>query len=99
MELDKYTSLTDERHEVYEFLSSGPKGTIKKVVAYQRLQDNIFNIAFGDWNEDTQTISDTIRSNNDDLQKVLATVASTVVDFVKHHPECIIYASGSTKAR
>lgn len=99
MELDRYTSLTDKRHEVYEFLSSGSKGTTKKIVAYQHLQHNVFNLAFGDWNEETQKISDTIRSNNDDLQKVLGTVASTIFEFIKHHPGCIIYASGSTKAR
>jgi hypothetical protein len=30
---------------------------------------------------------------------VLATVASTVIDFIKHHPNAVIFAQGSTPAR
>jgi hypothetical protein len=37
--------------------------------------------------------------NNDDLDKVLATVASTVIDFIKYHPHAIIFAEGVTPAK
>ena len=86
MNASKYSVVSDNNHETYEFLSEGPNGTIKKVVLYQEIEDDIFNLAFGDWDEDNQRIDDRARTNNNDLDKVLATVASTVIDFIKHHP-------------
>ena len=38
-------------------------------------------------------------TNNEDSQKVLATVASTVYEFVKKYPRAWIVATGSTRAR
>ncbi len=99
MNLKKYSVVTDSNHVVYEFLSEGPNGTIKKVVFYQQIGDNLFNLAFGDWDEDEQKINDRIKSNNSDRDKVLATVASTAVDFVKYHPAAVILAKGSTASR
>jgi hypothetical protein len=99
MNLEKYSVVSDNDHTAYEFLSEGPKGTIKKVVFYQEIGKNIFNLAFGDWDEGGQKINDKIRSNNSGLRKVLATVASTVIDFMKYHPDAMILAQGSTPAR
>ena len=44
MNLEKYSVVTDDDHTTYEFLSEGPKGTIKKIVFYQELEENIFNL-------------------------------------------------------
>ena len=99
MNLEKYPLVTDDEHLTYEFLSEGPKGTIKKVVLFQEVEDNVFNLAFGDWDEEKQKINDKTRSNNSDRDKVLATVASTVIDFIKYHPDASIFAQGSTRAR
>ena len=49
MDMDKYAVVSDNDHEVYEFLSEGPNGTIKKVVYYQKIDGYTYNIAFGDW--------------------------------------------------
>jgi hypothetical protein len=99
MKLDKYPVISTNEHLTYEFLSEGPNGTIKKVVYFQEIEDNLYNLAFGDWNEEEQRIDDKARSNNNDRDKVIATVASTVNDFVKYYPEAIIFAKGSTPAR
>jgi hypothetical protein len=99
MHLDRYTIKADHQHYTYEFLSRGPKGTIKKVVLFQPLRTGIINLAFGDWDEDAQSIRDDIRSNNADRDKVLATVAFTVMDFMEHYPETILFAQGATPAR
>ena len=99
MNLDRYSVVSDSNHEVYEFLSEGPNGTIKKVVYFQEVDDNLFNLAFGDWDETEQKINDQVRSNNNDRDKVLTTVASTVIDFMKHHPKASLFAKGSTPAR
>ena len=99
MNLEKYSVVTDDEHLTYEFLSQGTKGTIKKVLFYQEIEDNVYNLAFGDWDETIQKINDKARSNNDDRGKVLATVASTVIDFIKYHPAASVLAQGSTPGR
>lgn len=80
----------------------GPNGSIKKVVEFYRLQKleaEVFNLAFGDWNEDNHRINDMAVSNNADRDKVLATIAATITDFMKDHPDAIIVAAGSTMSR
>lgn len=99
MKLEKYTIVSDDRHLTYEFLSEGPKGNIKKVVSYKEIGDNLFNLAFGDWNEVENKVYDNARSNNNDRDKVLAAVASTVIDFIKYHPGAVIHAKGFTPSR
>ncbi len=59
----------------------------------------VFNLAFGDWNEITGRIDDSTISNNNDRDKVLATVAATVIQFTTDFPRAIILAEGSNAAR
>lgn len=99
MNLEKYSVISDNSRLTYEFLSEGPKGTIKKVVLYQEVEENIYNLAFGDWDEKAQKIIDYSRTNNNDRNKVLATVASTVIDFMRHHPGAVIFAKGITPGK
>jgi hypothetical protein len=99
MNLNKYPLVSTNEHMTYEFLSEGPNGTIKKVVFFENIGDNHFNLAFGDWSEYEQGINDKVRSNNHDRDKVMATVASTVIEFIKHYPDAIIFAKGSTPSR
>jgi hypothetical protein len=100
MKLHRYEYLTEGNAELYKFTSVGPNGEIKKLVVYSpMLEDDIYNLAFGDYNETTDLIDDKVATNNDDSQKVLATVASTLYVFTDKHPNIWIYATGSTEAR
>lgn len=100
MKKEKYPYRTEDRFEYFEFFSEGPKGVIKKVVEYQpTMQENVFNLAFGDYNDAAKGIDDKTITNNSDSVKVLATVASTVYAFIEQHPEAWILATGSTEAR
>ena len=99
MNLNTYTTFFNNAHDAYEFLSLGPKGPIKKVIQYTEFQPGLYNLAFGDWDEHTQKIRDETRTNNEDRGKVLATVASTMIDFIKHHAGSIVLAQGSSQAR
>lgn len=101
MNLDKYTVVARNDHTSYEFYSEGPKGLIKKVIIYQRFgwNANIFNLGFGDWDEKAQRMNDKVTSNNNDRDKILATVAATVLDFTKRNPGAIVYAEGATPSR
>ena len=99
MHLPKYHALANGTHDSYEFLSSGPKGTIKKVVVNTEIIPGVFNLAFGDWDEVEQQIKDSTRSNNSDRDMILATVASTVIDFMDYHPNSTLFAQGETPSK
>ena len=99
---DKYPFLKIPEEHFYEFYSNGPKGIVKKVVRYSLIQERpfkIYNLGFGDWNEKQQDVDDLVITNNEDRQKVLATVADTVVDFLSNHPRAAVFAQGSTASR
>lgn len=101
MKLDRYTLIkAEDSYSVYEFISEGPKGKIHKLVKFgETNMPGVYNLAFGDKDEQTDEIDDTVVSNNGDSEKVLATVVATVYAFSKQHPDAYIYAAGSTKAR
>jgi hypothetical protein len=99
MELDIYHINVNKKNGSYEFLSEEPKGTIKKVVFFQKIETNLYNLAFGDWNEIEQSVNDGARTNNNDFNKVLATVASAVMDFMQTHPKATLFAKGNTQSR
>jgi hypothetical protein len=99
MNADKYPVISSEDHTKFDFLSQGPNGTIKKIVHYQKIVSGVFNLAFGDWDDESQTLLDLTRSNNADRDKVLATVAFTIFEFMDHHPYAIVIAQGATPSR
>jgi hypothetical protein len=99
MYLERYTIISDNYHRTYDFFSVGPKGIIMKRVYYQEIRQGAFNLVFGDWNEREKKIEDDVRSNNNDRDKILATVAATVVDFIRFHPTATIFAIGFTSSR
>ena len=100
MKLPRYEYLTEGNAELFKFTSEGPRGSIKKLVLYsQMFEQDIYNLAFGDYNEGTESINDITITNNNDSQKVLATVASTLYLFTEKHPNVWIYAIGSNTAR
>ncbi len=100
MNKPKYLYKSEEFLRIYEFVSEGPKGRIKKMVQFTETgTENVYNLAFGDYDEVTQTINDLSITNNGDSLKVLATVASTVYAFTEKYPEAWIFATGSTIVR
>ena len=99
MNLVTYPVISDKLHQRYEFLSEGPVGTVKKIVIYQRIGDRVYNLSFGDWNEVKQQIDDRVRTNNNDREKVLATIALTLRRFMSYYPGAVVFAKGSTPSR
>jgi len=100
MQLPKYPLASSEKMTTFEFVSEGPRGLIHKLVRYQptNLKD-VYNLAFGDKDNTTGNIDDTVISNNGDSEKVLATVVATVYAYTDKYPDAWIYATGSTKSR
>jgi hypothetical protein len=82
----------------YTFISKGPKGDIPKVIQFGKTPIlNVFNLAFGNLNNDG-TIDDLTVNDNKDRNKILATVASVVYQFTKENDKLIFFA-GSTPER
>jgi hypothetical protein len=99
MQQSRYTYKTNESFLNYEFISVGPRGSIKKVVRFTQISAGIFNLAFGDLDEETGEIRDTVVTNNNDRRKVLTTVAAIVHDFTLQYPGLWIFAKGRTHSR
>jgi hypothetical protein len=58
----------------------------------------IWHLAFGDVDRDGG-VNDFVNSNNQDAEKVLATVAQAVISFTNLYPNALIFAEGSTPSR
>lgn len=100
MKLNRYELKAGRNLTTFEFLSEGPKGKIIKVIQFQQMNlPNLYNLAFGDKNFDTERLDDKIVTDNDDAEKILATVVAAVYAFADRYPNAWIYATGNTEAR
>jgi hypothetical protein len=100
MKLERYELKAEKSLMVFEFVSVGPKGQIKKLIQYSETNlKDFYNLGFGDKDELTGEIDDKVITNNGDSQKVLATVAATVYAFTDKYPDSWIYATGSNNIR
>lgn len=100
MNFEKYKVLFSSQDACeFMFTSSGPKGDIKKIVQYTpTIDENIYNLAFGDYLPDG-SIDDKVTNDNRDRDKILATVASTVYEFTSFHSDKMVFFAGSTLER
>ena len=99
MNREKYSYSADQKNLVYTFFSVGIQGIITKVIIYEKIEDGIYNLAFGDYDHSTGDINDKVISNNGDTVKVLATVIQTIQDFFENYPEAVLFIQGSTPTR
>ncbi len=100
MDLPKYQLSAENSLTVFEFVSIGEKGQIKKLIKFSETHlKDFYNLGFGDKNEETNEIDDKVVSNNGDSERVLATVVSAVYAFTDKNPEAWVYATGSTRSR
>ena len=100
MKLPRYEYATEGDYKLFKFTSEGPKGSITKLVVYTETnKENVYNLAFGDYDEATRNIDDKSITDNQDSRKVLATVASTLYVFTEKNTDAWVYATGSNNAR
>ncbi|MCF0054429.1 DUF6934 family protein [Dyadobacter sp. CY356] len=100
MKYPRYEYQTENELHFFEFTSKGNKGNIRKIVQYTKIGDeNIYNLAFGDYDNKTKEINDKIVTNNGDGRKVLATVVSTLYAFTEKYPTKWVFATGSNSVR
>jgi hypothetical protein len=77
-----YYELKEKAH--YVFASEGVKGIVLKIVQFSFTGDNIWNLGFGDLHKGL--IDDSIVTNNQDIRKVIQTVAKIAIDFLVQYP-------------
>jgi hypothetical protein len=103
MKADKYPTEASINKLIYTFESIGIK-KIEKIVQYTKISSEeiglppyieVYNLGFGDWDNQQEDYSDEIRSNNGDTNKVLATVANTTKEFWSSYPDAVLYFKGS----
>jgi hypothetical protein len=100
MKQPKYQLKAEKDLTIFEFVSEGTKGRIPKLIVFTETNlKDFYNLAFGDKDEETGQLNDRIVSNNNDTEKVLATVVSAIYAFTDKYPEAWVYATGSTTAR
>lgn len=100
MNFDIYTDLDMSQDlGIFEFVSKGKYGAIRKRIKFAPTAlPTVYNLAFGDINEEDE-IDDLSITNNGDRNKVLATVARVVEIYTSKYPERLIYFRGSTAQR
>jgi hypothetical protein len=86
-------------HEVFTFVSKSKNGEATKRVIFGMIEmPDIYNLAFGDVQEDG-SINDFSISDNNDMEKILATIAKIIGLFFDKHPKSTVFFTGSTMAR
>ena len=92
----------DEVSAKYFFVSVG-KSDVIKAVEYQYIQSykggDLFNLAFGDYDIETEILNDQINTNNGDHYAVLNTVLSTIPVFFENNPQAILMVQGSDNSK
>jgi len=85
---------------IFEFESVSDNKTIKKVVLYEKIEeyDNLYQLSFGDLISEN-TIDYLAISQNKDRDKVLFTVAKTMLVFFENYPKNLLYFRGSNDVR
>jgi hypothetical protein len=79
------------------FKSEGVKGIIPKVVLFTPIRNGKWNLGFGDWKNND--IDDKTMSNNQDVVKVIGTVAKVAIEFLEHYPDATLVIKPADEKR
>jgi hypothetical protein len=95
-----YNYNTDNDSLTFIFESVSEKKIVRKTIIYTPFDDNqdIYNLTLADILPDG-TFSDKTVSNNEDMNKIMATVIQTIIHFFVKYSSKMIYIEGSTPER
>ncbi len=99
MNYKPYTLDINKDHTRFQFQSVGKRGVFEKVILFQLLADDIYNLALLDYNPTSQEYSDLSVTNNGDMPEIFATVINAVTAFLKAYRNRKIYFEGTTSSR
>jgi hypothetical protein len=81
----------------YTFLSIGRQGSIIKIVYFEKISDDVYNLVLGDYNATiSPPVDDAVVSDNGDLAKIMITVVHIAEDFLNQNPNFFVYLEGNT---
>ena|ERR1700733_6445697 len=102
----KYEVSFNDKLDVIEFVSSGRKGNIDKIIMIEPTYNPlIYNLGFGDKitkikdNKIFYEFDDKVNSENGDRDIVLATVAASAYEYTSKYPERWLIFAGSDEVR
>ncbi|MFH7015446.1 DUF6934 family protein [Flavobacterium sp. FlaQc-47] len=105
MNYQKYDLKANSDFTIFEFISTGLRGDISKVIKYTVTNNpDLVNLGFGDKininnNNGTFDIDDINITDNGDRNVILATVANATYTFTKLNPDKFVFFSGSCDIR
>ena len=82
----------------FSFSSAGPRPVEKRIIYAETTLPDFFNLALADLEEDGSLNFYSVR-NNGDLERIMATIAQTLLVFFQHYPTAKVAFTGSTTAR
>jgi len=85
---EHYPLIPSKLENAFFFQSIGKKGIILKVIIFEDMENNYYNLAFGD--VVNMKLDDKVITNNNDLVMVISTVAKAIYQFIEKHPKAII---------
>ncbi len=83
----------------FSFVSTSNEKNIIKLVAFQPIGYNSFNLALVDYDEEKDVYDDESTSNNGDMGRVLATTWAIMLHFLKTFPENTVCINGNTEIK
>ena len=84
---ESYPFVVSSNQTQYFFQSEGSKGKILKIVFFTHIIDDLWNLGFGDVDIKSGDIDGSIVTNNQDVAKVIGTVAKITHAFFADFPE------------
>nr|WP_051350266.1 hypothetical protein [Dyadobacter alkalitolerans] len=57
------------KKNTFSFISLGKRGRIKKIVQFRLIENNVYNLGFGDYSEEFGTLDDQVVTDNGDMEK------------------------------
>lgn len=84
----------------FTFLSTGPKGSVKKYILFKPMESvpGVFTMGFGDIMPGGE-LSDKVVTNNQDLSLIVGALLLAIECFFKQHPEKSLFIIGNTPSR
>ncbi|SHG56819.1 hypothetical protein SAMN04488109_0865 [Chryseolinea serpens] len=97
-----YYSLRSARSRLWcTFYSEGPRGRILKAIRFVMVQASpaVFNVTLGDVKIEFGEVDTLVVSNNGDRDKILRTVAESIILFCRRYPQAYVLVSGNSPVR
>jgi hypothetical protein len=101
MDLPYYALRSTRSRLQYTFYSEGRRGKILKVIRFVMVQTLpvVFNVSLGDVNSKTGELSAEAISDNGDRDRILRTVAESIILFCRRYPQVYVFVGGNSLVR